>query len=137
MTQWWLPSVFCSLSIFQIVQELRGSEVAKTFRKVLNRKEGILAIGGTSELSSEGTQHSFSGGTLPLVLCTAHAVKHFLCSFWCYADIYLRSAEEEKIAFTNWINTALKDDPDCKHVLPMNPDSDALFKSVRDGIVLW
>lgn len=87
-----------------IVQELRGSAVAKTFRKVLNRKEGILAIGGTSELSSEGTQHSFS--------------------------------EEEKIAFTNWINTALKDDPDCKHVLPMNPDSDALFKSVRDGIVL-
>ncbi|XP_075876485.1 plastin-3-like [Nelusetta ayraudi] len=87
-----------------IVQELRGSAVAKTFRKVLNRKEGILAIGGTSELSSEGTQHSFS--------------------------------EEEKIAFTNWINTALKDDPDCKHVLPMDPDSDALFKSVRDGIIL-
>lgn len=45
----------------QIVQELRGSEVAKTFRTVLNRKEGILAIGGTSQLSSEGTQHSFSG----------------------------------------------------------------------------
>uniref|UniRef100_A0A671X3N1 Plastin-3 n=1 Tax=Sparus aurata TaxID=8175 RepID=A0A671X3N1_SPAAU len=43
-----------------ILNELRGSEVAKTFRKVINRKEGILAIGGTSELSSEGTQHSFS-----------------------------------------------------------------------------
>lgn len=37
--------------------------MAKTFRKVLNRKEGIQAIGGMSELSSEGTQHSFSGRT--------------------------------------------------------------------------
>ncbi|KAL6098976.1 plastin-3 [Pungitius pungitius] len=43
-----------------ITQELKGSEVAKTFRKVINRKEGIMAIGGTSVLSSEGTQHSFS-----------------------------------------------------------------------------
>lgn len=61
-----------ALPFFQIVQELRGSEVAKTFRKVLNRKEGILAFGGTSELSSEGTQHSFSGGTLALVVCTSN-----------------------------------------------------------------
>uniref|UniRef100_A0A3B3D2M7 Plastin 3 (T isoform) n=1 Tax=Oryzias melastigma TaxID=30732 RepID=A0A3B3D2M7_ORYME len=37
-----------------------GSQVAKTFRKAINRKEGILAIGGTSELSSVGTQHSYS-----------------------------------------------------------------------------
>uniref|UniRef100_A0A8C3AD14 Plastin-3 n=1 Tax=Cyclopterus lumpus TaxID=8103 RepID=A0A8C3AD14_CYCLU len=43
-----------------IVQELKGSEIAKTFRKAINRKEGILAIGGTSVQSSEGTQHSFS-----------------------------------------------------------------------------
>ncbi|XP_008331218.1 plastin-3 [Cynoglossus semilaevis] len=87
-----------------IVQELRGSEIAKTFRKAINRKEGILAIGGTSELSSEGTQHSFS--------------------------------EEERFAFVNWINTALEKDSDCKHVLPMDPNTDSLFKSVGDGIVL-
>uniref|UniRef100_A0A3Q3S5Q9 Plastin-3 n=1 Tax=Mastacembelus armatus TaxID=205130 RepID=A0A3Q3S5Q9_9TELE len=87
-----------------IIQELRGSAIAKTFRKVLNRKEGILAIGGTSELSSEGTQHSFS--------------------------------EEERYAFVNWINIALKDDPDCQHVLPMDPNTDSLFTSVGDGIVL-
>ncbi|XP_028277519.1 plastin-3 [Parambassis ranga] len=87
-----------------IVKELRGSEVAKTFRKAINRKEGILAIGGTSELSSEGTQHSFS--------------------------------EEERFAFVNWINTALEKDPDCQHVLPMDPNTNSLFKSVGDGIVL-
>uniref|UniRef100_A0A8P4G7G6 Plastin-3 n=1 Tax=Dicentrarchus labrax TaxID=13489 RepID=A0A8P4G7G6_DICLA len=88
----------------KIVQELKGSEIAKTFRKVINRKEGILAIGGTSELSSEGTQHSFS--------------------------------EEERYAFVNWINTALEKDPDCQHVLPMDPNTDSLFTSVGDGIVL-
>ncbi|XP_027887517.1 plastin-3 [Xiphophorus couchianus] len=87
-----------------IVKELKGSQVAKTFLKAINKKEGILAIGGTSELSSEGTQHSYS--------------------------------EEERYAFVNWINTALEKDPDCQHVLPMDPNTDALFKTVGDGIVL-
>ncbi|XP_063287996.1 plastin-3 isoform X2 [Pelobates fuscus] len=87
-----------------IVQELKSSDIAKTFRKAINRKDGICAIGGTSELSSEGTQHSYS--------------------------------EEEKYAFVNWINKALENDPDCKHVLPMNPNTNDLFKKLGDGIVL-
>uniref|UniRef100_A0A8K9WZE4 Plastin-3 n=1 Tax=Oncorhynchus mykiss TaxID=8022 RepID=A0A8K9WZE4_ONCMY len=87
-----------------IFQELKSSDIAKSFRKAINRKEGILAIGGTSTQSSEGTQHSFS--------------------------------EEERYAFVNWINTALENDPDCKHALPMDPNSDSLFKSLGDGIVL-
>ncbi|XP_029462363.1 plastin-3 [Rhinatrema bivittatum] len=87
-----------------IFQELKNSEIAKTFRKAINRKEGICAIGGTSELSSEGTQHSYS--------------------------------EEEKYAFVNWINKALENDPDCQHVLQMNPNTNDLFKAVGDGIVL-
>ncbi|XP_046893361.1 plastin-3 [Hypomesus transpacificus] len=87
-----------------IFQELKSSDIAKSFRKAINRKEGILAIGGTSELSSEGTQHSFS--------------------------------EEERYAFVNWINTALEKDPDCGHALPMDPDTDSLFKAMGDGVVL-
>lgn len=87
-----------------LVQELKSSDIAKTFRKAINRKEGICAIGGTSELSSEGTQHSYS--------------------------------EEEKYAFVNWINKALENDPDCKHVVPMNPNTNDLFRAVADGIVL-
>ncbi|KAM9325617.1 plastin-3 [Gastrophryne carolinensis] len=87
-----------------LVQELKSSDVAKTFRKAINRKEGICAIGGTSELSSEGTQHSYS--------------------------------EEEKYAFVNWINKALEKDPDTKHLLAMNPNTNDLFRAVGDGIVL-
>ncbi|XP_044161232.1 plastin-3 [Bufo gargarizans] len=87
-----------------LVQELKSSDIAKTFRKAINRKQGICAIGGTSELSSEGTQHSYS--------------------------------EEEKYAFVNWINKALESDPDTKHVLPMNPNTNDLFRAVGDGIVL-
>ncbi|KAI1902710.1 hypothetical protein AGOR_G00018820 [Albula goreensis] len=87
-----------------IFQELKSSDIANSFRKAINRKEGILAIGGTSELSSEGTQHSFS--------------------------------EEERYAFVNWINATLENDPDCKHVLPMDPSSDSIFKAVCDGILL-
>ncbi|KAM9227524.1 plastin-3 isoform 3-T3 [Leptosomus discolor] len=89
---------------YKIFQEVKSSDIAKTFRKAINRKEGICAIGGTSELSSEGTQHSYS--------------------------------EEEKYAFVNWINKALENDPDCRHVIPMNPNTDDLFKAVGDGIVL-
>uniref|UniRef100_A0A8D0Y3Q6 Plastin-3 n=1 Tax=Sus scrofa TaxID=9823 RepID=A0A8D0Y3Q6_PIG len=88
----------------KIFQEVKSSDIAKTFRKAINRKEGICALGGTSELSSEGTQHSYS--------------------------------EEEKYAFVNWINKALENDPDCRHVIPMNPNTDDLFKAVGDGIVL-
>ncbi|XP_077339366.1 plastin-2 [Lithobates pipiens] len=87
-----------------VFHNLKSSDVAKTFRKAINKKEGICAIGGTSEQSSVGTQHSYS--------------------------------EEEKYAFVNWINKALEKDPDCKHVIPMNPDTDDLFKAVGDGIVL-
>uniref|UniRef100_A0A8C7I7I2 Plastin-3 n=1 Tax=Oncorhynchus kisutch TaxID=8019 RepID=A0A8C7I7I2_ONCKI len=87
-----------------VSHELKSSDIAKSFRKAINRKEGILAIGGTSTQSSEGTQHSFS--------------------------------EEERYAFVNWLNTALENDPDCKHALPMDPNSDSLFKAMGDGIVL-
>lgn len=45
--------------------------------------------------------------------------------------------DEEKVAFVNWINKALAKDPDCQHLLPMDPDSESLFASVRDGILLW
>ncbi|KAM9741562.1 plastin-3-like [Menidia menidia] len=87
-----------------IFQEMKDDRLAKGFRKALNKKEGIVAIGGTSEISSEGTQHSIS--------------------------------EQERFAFANYINSSLEEDPDCKHVLPINPNTEALFKAVADGIVL-
>uniref|UniRef100_A0A7N6AFN0 Plastin-2 n=1 Tax=Anabas testudineus TaxID=64144 RepID=A0A7N6AFN0_ANATE len=86
----------------QIVHGLKSSEVAKTFRKAINKKEGIRNVAGTSEQS--GTQHSYS--------------------------------EEEKVAFVNWINKALEKDADCKHILPMDPNTDDLFTAMGDGIIL-
>lgn len=44
----------------QIFEDVKD-DLAQTFRSALNKKEGIVAIGGTSEISSEGTQHSISG----------------------------------------------------------------------------
>uniref|UniRef100_A0A8C1UAW8 Plastin 1 (I isoform) n=1 Tax=Cyprinus carpio TaxID=7962 RepID=A0A8C1UAW8_CYPCA len=83
---------------------MRSKEVRETFRKCISRRDGIRSFGGTSKISSEGTQHSYS--------------------------------DEEKVAFVNWINKALADDPDCKHLIPMDPETDSLFKSVKDGILL-
>ncbi|XP_036410287.1 plastin-1 [Megalops cyprinoides] len=87
-----------------IYQELKSKEVRESFRKSITRRDGIRSFGGTSGISSEGTQHSYS--------------------------------DEEKVAFVNWINKALADDPDCKHLVPMDPENDSLFKSVRDGILV-
>ncbi|KAF7651595.1 hypothetical protein LDENG_00108870 [Lucifuga dentata] len=84
--------------------ELKDDQVAQSFKKALNKKEGIVAIRGTSEISSAGTQHSIS--------------------------------EQERIAFANYINSSLEKDLDCRHVLPFDPNTDALFDAVADGILL-
>uniref|UniRef100_A0A3Q1FEX5 Plastin-3 n=1 Tax=Acanthochromis polyacanthus TaxID=80966 RepID=A0A3Q1FEX5_9TELE len=88
----------------QIFKDLKDDKLAQGFKTALNKKEGIVAIGGTSEISSEGTQHSIS--------------------------------EQERFAFANYINSSLEKDPDCQHVLPINPNTEALFKAVADGILL-
>ncbi|XP_071354865.1 plastin-1-like [Trachinotus anak] len=87
-----------------IYQELKSKELSETFRKTISRRDGIRSFGGTSQISSVGTQHSYS--------------------------------DEEKVAFVNWINKALAKDPDCQHLLPMDPNDESLFTSVRDGILL-
>lgn len=87
-----------------IYQELKSKKLSESFRKSISRREGVRSFGGTSQISSDGTQHSYSDG--------------------------------EKVAFTNWINKSLMKDPDCRHMLPLNPDNDSLFTSVRDGILL-
>ncbi|KAG7277703.1 hypothetical protein CRUP_024523 [Coryphaenoides rupestris] len=46
------------------------------------------------------------------------------------------STEEEKVAFVNWVNKALEKDPDCSHLLPMDPASNQLFTAMGDGILL-
>lgn len=45
-------------------------------------------------------------------------------------------SHEDKVAFVNWINKALAKDPDCSHLIPMAPENDSLFTSVKDGILL-
>uniref|UniRef100_A0A8C6KC34 Plastin-3 n=1 Tax=Nothobranchius furzeri TaxID=105023 RepID=A0A8C6KC34_NOTFU len=54
-SHWLLWSFLLSASL-----PMKDDRMAQGFRKALNKKEGIVAIGGTSEISSEGTQHSIS-----------------------------------------------------------------------------
>ncbi|XP_071770322.1 plastin-3-like [Centroberyx gerrardi] len=89
---------------FNMFKQLKDSCVAQSFMTALNKKEGIVAIGGTSENTNEGTTHSMS--------------------------------EQERFAFANWINSSLEKDPDCQHFLPIDPNTEALFTAVGDGILL-
>ncbi|BFZ15593.1 hypothetical protein BsWGS_18631 [Bradybaena similaris] len=42
----------------------------------------------------------------------------------------------ETVAFSQWINSNLKDDPDCQPLLPVNVDSNELFDKCKNGIIL-
>uniref|UniRef100_A0A0K0G3L7 Fimbrin (inferred by orthology to a D. melanogaster protein) n=1 Tax=Strongyloides venezuelensis TaxID=75913 RepID=A0A0K0G3L7_STRVS len=43
---------------------------------------------------------------------------------------------EEEVAFSNWINSHLSEDPDLKKHLPVNADTHELYKKLDDGLVL-
>jgi hypothetical protein len=45
-------------------------------------------------------------------------------------------SDEEKVAFADYINNALKKDPDVGSRLPMNTEDMSLFKSVGDGLIM-
>ena len=53
------------------------------------------------------------------------------------ADTTHSFSEDETIAFADWINYALRDDPDVKDKLPIDTSSTtALFDAVKDGVLL-
>lgn len=59
----------------QIYQELKSKEFSETLKKTVTRRDGIRSFGGTSGVSSEGTQHSYSGKAeyaLCVCVCTLH-----------------------------------------------------------------
>ena len=47
-------------------------------------------------------------------------------------------AEDESLAFVDWINFQLAGDPDLAKALPINSEDHlALFPALHDGILLW
>ena len=46
-------------------------------------------------------------------------------------------SEAEKVAFVDWMNTALTDDAEARVYLPINPATSGLFEKIKDGIILW
>jgi len=44
---------------------------------------------------------------------------------------------EEQLAFSDWINSNLSNDPDLKHLLPIECEGKNLYEKVVDGILLW
>jgi len=43
---------------------------------------------------------------------------------------------EEQLAFSDWVNSNLGNDPDLKHLLPIDPEGRTLYDKVKDGILL-
>lgn len=72
-------------------------------------KRKVEHTGGTSHVSAQGTTHSFEGS--------------------------------EAVAFADWMNIQLAGDEDLKEhgYLPLDSSSDsgALFKKLKNGVLLW
>lgn len=88
-----------------VCNDLKAGEVASTFKQVVQKRENLQHLGGTSDASNEGTTHSVR--------------------------------VEEQLAFSDWINSNLRHDPDLQHLLPIDPDGKTLYDKVKDGILLW
>lgn len=76
--------MFC----FQIYQDLKSRQISETFKKIVSRRDGIRSFGGTSGISSEGTQHSYAGEGQQ-ALC----VFACLCVSVCVSEEFYRTGE--------------------------------------------
>lgn len=46
-------------------------------------------------------------------------------------------SEAERVAFVDWMNSALKEDVEARVYLPINPATSDVFEKIKDGILLW
>ena len=72
----------------------------------------------------------------PLDACLLLVIKIPSSTVICAGTKHSFSSEETG-AFSNWINTILAKDDEMASRLPINEESDDLFKAVHDGILLW
>merc|ERR1711935_411511 len=52
------------------------------------------------------------------------------------ANMGMTDEDNVKVAFADWINGRLKDDPDCQEFLPIGTSDESLFNAVGNGILL-
>ncbi|XP_064384234.1 fimbrin-like [Halichondria panicea] len=88
----------------EMYKKVKAGKTKFALHKTTEEAKKLVTVGGLSEASAEGTQHSFS--------------------------------EEESIAFVDWINYQLEQDPDVASHLPVAEEGEALFAAVHDGIIL-
>lgn len=43
---------------------------------------------------------------------------------------------EEQLAFSDWVNSNLRNDPELRHLLPIDAEGNALYDKAKDGILL-
>ena len=46
-------------------------------------------------------------------------------------------SQDEKVAIVEHINNLLKDDPQLRYLVPIDPEGDAIFTAVNDGVLIW
>ena len=102
---------------------LQGCKHSTYFFTQIYKKNSKKFSAGTEfkKLIKKTEKVEISGGTSE---SSAEGTKHTL-------------AEAEKVAFVDWINTALQDDAEAKAYLPMDPATQDLFVKINDGIILW
>ena len=112
---------FCSLFLIFLLFQIKLSETHFFFQIYKKNSKKFSAGSEFKKLIKKRDRLESLGGTSKI---STEGTKH---SF----------IEAEKVAFVDWINTALQDDEEVKAYLPLNPETSDVFGKIKNGIILW
>ncbi|XP_068749293.1 plastin-2-like [Montipora capricornis] len=114
-------------------EEIAGYQLRQIMEEVQKEKGGLLTFDDFTELFSK-LSTKVVGGRYKHAVDHREGVQQMEDS----SGTRHSFSDDEQVGFSDWINSVLEDDPDLKgkHLPIKEEDRDALFKAVKDGILL-
>jgi len=123
---------------FEVVGlKLPGHEVRTLIDKHDLTRDGRIDMKEFKQLYAELKADRDMGMRMANVIKKANKVKTYSGTSETSAEGTTHTiGEEEQVAYANWINKNFADNADLAKYLPINPDTDDLYKKCNDGVLL-
>lgn len=118
--------------------KLPGYEIRELIGKYdKNHQDGKLDMEEFTQLYIQEKTKRDIGTTFKKVVSTRQGVNTIGGTSYASSEGTTHTVKQgEQVAFSDWINRHLKDDPDLKHLLPLNAEGNDLYLKVGDGILI-
>lgn len=126
------------MALTAVGMKLPGYEVRQLISKYDNaHADGRLSIDEFQQLYINEKSMRDIGHTFKKAVTTRHGVDMIGGTSYASSEgtTHQVKAGEQK-AFAEWINRHLGEDPDCKHLLPLDAEGNNLYEKMADGILL-